>query len=125
MDFNKFIEKYFDPNDDTGFNEIIFEREARHKAIKERLKKYYLSEKEINSAFEIIINAEMEIEKEKRKFNKKNYNQQDLFKLQKKLFEIQVKMKKDFDEKVNSLLKKKYEQAKKIKEELDKKNPYK
>ena len=67
MDFNKFIEKYFDPNDDTGFNEIIFEREARHKAIKERLKKYYLSEKEINSAFEIIINAEMEIEKEKRK----------------------------------------------------------
>ncbi len=125
MDFNKFIEKYFDPNDDTGFNEIIFEREARHKAIKERLKKYYLSEKEINSAFEIIINAEIEIEKEKRKFNKKNYNQQDLFKLQKKLFEIQVKMKKDFDEKVNSLLKKKYEQAKKIKEELDKKNPYK
>ena len=108
MDFNKFIEKYFDPDDDSGFNEIIFEREARHNAIKKRLKRYYLSEKEINSAMEIIINAEIEMEKEKRKFKKKDYNQQDLFKFQKKLFEIQVKMKKNFDEKVNNLLKKKY-----------------
>lgn len=124
MDFNKVVEKYFDPNDDSGFNEILFEREARHKKIKERLKKYYLSEEEINSIFEIIINAEMEIEKEKRKFKKEKYTQQDLFKLQKKLFEIQVKMKKDFDKKLNNLLKKKYEEAKKIKEELDKKNPY-
>ena len=47
MEFNKFIEKYFDPNDDSGFNEIIFQRQAKYKGIKERLKGYYLTDKEI------------------------------------------------------------------------------
>ena len=66
----------------------------------------------------------MEMENIKRKFNAKKYTEKELFKLRKNLLEIQVKMKKDFDESLNKVLKKKYEEAKKIKEELDKKNPY-
>ena len=124
MDFDKFIEKYFDPDDDSGFNEILFQRQSQHKAIEKRLKGYYLSEKEIDKLMEIIIKAEMEMENIKRKFNAKKYTEQELFKLRKNLLEIQVKMKKDFDESLNKVLKKKYEEAKKIKEELDKKNPY-
>lgn len=124
MDFDKFIEKYFDPDDDSGFNEILFQRQSQHKAIEKRLKGYYLSDKEINKLMEIIIKAEMEMENIKRKFNAKKYTEKELFKLRKNLLEIQVKMKKDFDESLNKVLKKKYEEAKKIKEELDKKNPY-
>lgn len=124
MDFDKFIEKYFDPDDDSGFNEILFQRQSQHKAIEKRLKGYYLSEKEIDKLMEIIIKAEMEMENIKRKFNAKKYTEKELFKLRKNLLEIQVKMKKDFDESLNKILKKKYEEAKKIKEELDKKNPY-
>lgn len=124
MDFDKFIEKYFDPDDDSGFNEILFQRQSQHKAIEKRLKGYYLSEKEIDKLMEIIIKAEMEMENIKRKFNAKKYTEKELFKLRKNLLEIQVKMKKDFDESLNKVLKKKYEEAKKIKEELDKKNPY-
>ena len=117
MDFDKFIEKYFDPDDDSGFNEILFQRQSQHKAIEKRLKGYYLSEKEIDKLMEIIIKAEMEMENIKRKFNAKKYTEKELFKLRKNLLEIQVKMKKDFDESLNKVLKKKYE-------ELDKKNPY-
>lgn len=124
MNFDKFIEKYFDPDDDSGFNEILFQRQSQHKAIEKRLKGYYLSEKEIDKLMEIIIKAEMEMENIKRKFNTKKYTEKELFKLRKNLLEIQVKMKKDFDESLNKVLKKKYEEAKKIKEELDKKNPY-
>ncbi len=124
MDFEKFIEKYFDPDDDSGFNEILFQRQEQHKAIKERLKGYYFTDKEIDKIFDIIIKAEMEMEEKKRKFNAKKFTEKDLFLLRKSLMEIQVKMKKDFDESVSNLLKKKYEDAKKIKEELDKRNPY-
>ncbi len=124
MDFEKFIEKYFDPEDESGFNEILFQRQAQHKAIKERLKGYYLNDKEIDKLLEIIIKAEMEMEKKKRKFNAKKFTEKDLFLLRKSLMEIQVKMKKDFEESVSKLIKKKYEDAKKIKEQLDKKNPY-
>ena len=124
MNFDKFIEKYFDPNDDSGFNEILFQRQSQHKAIEKRLKGYYLTEKEISKLMEIIVKAEMEMENIKRKFNAKKYTEKELFKLRKNLLEIQVKMKKDFDESLSKVLKKKYEEAKKIKEELDKKNPY-
>ena len=31
MEFNKFIEKFFDENDDSGFNEIVFARQAKFK----------------------------------------------------------------------------------------------
>lgn len=124
MELNKFLEKYFDPNDDSGFNEMIFERQAKIKSLRERLKKYYLTEKELDNLFKIIEKAEMDIEKVKRGFKKKDYDKIDLFKFQKKILEIQVKMKSDFEEKLAKTIKEKYEKAKKIKADLDKKNPY-
>lgn len=124
MEYDKFIEKYFDPNDDSGFNELVFKRQEKLKALKVRLKKYYLTDKEIDDLFQIIIKAEIEMEQVKRKFNAKKYTEIDLVKFQNKLIDIQKKMKKDFDEKLNKTIKTKYEKAKKTMEELNKKNPY-
>ena len=121
---SKFLEKYFDPDDDSGFNEMIFQRQAKIKSLRERLKQYYLTEKELDDLFKIIEKAEMDIEKVKRGFKKKEYDRLDLFKFQKKILEIQVKMKNDFEEKLQKTIKDKYEKAKKIKAEYDSKNPY-
>lgn len=119
MEFNKFIEKYFDPNDDSGFNEIIFQRQAKYKGIKERLKGYYLTDKEIEELFKIITKAEMDMEAVKRKFNGEKYKAKDLVAFEKKLIDIQNKMKTDFDNKLNKILKEKYEKAKKLKAKFD------
>jgi hypothetical protein len=119
MEFNKFIEKYFDPNDDSGFNEIIFQRQAKYKGIKERLKGYYLTDKEIEELFKIITKAEMDMEAIKRKFNGEKYKAKDLVAFEKKLIDIQNKMKTDFDNKLNKILKEKYEKAKKLKAKFD------
>lgn len=119
MEFNKFIEKYFDPNDDSGFNEIIFQRQAKYKGIKERLKGYYLTDKEIEELFKIITKAEMDMEAIKRKFNGEKYKAKDLVAFEKKLIDIQKKMKEDFDNKLNKILKEKYEKAKKLKAKFD------
>ena len=124
MEMDKFLEKYFDPNDDSGFNEVIFQRREKMKSLRERLKKYYLTDKELDNLFKIIEKAEMDIEKVKRSLKTKNINQLDLLKFQKKIFEIQLKMKNDFEEKLQKTIKEKYEKAKKYKAELDKKNPY-
>ena len=43
MDYNKFVDKYFDENDETGFNDVLFERQKHLAALRERLKKYYLT----------------------------------------------------------------------------------
>ena len=119
MEFNKFIEKYFDPNDDSGFNEIIFQRQAKYKGIKERLKGYYLTDTEIEELFKIITKAEMDMEAIKRKFNGEKYKAKDLVAFEKKLIDIQKKMKEDFDNKLNKILKEKYEKAKKLKAKFD------
>ncbi len=124
MEYDKFIEKYFDPDDDSGFNELVFKRQEKLKALKIRLKKYYLTDNEIDDLFQIIIKAEIEMEQVKRKFNARKYTEMDLVKFQNKLIDIQKKMKKDFDEKLNKTIKTKYEKAKKTMEELNKKNPY-
>ena len=124
MEFNKFIEKFFDENDDSGFNEVVFARQAKFKQIKERLKGYYLTDKEIDKVFEIITQAEIDIENIKRKFNSKKYTEEDLNNFNKKLIDRQNKMKEDFDKAVGKIIKEKYEKAKKIKAEMDKKNPY-
>lgn len=121
MQFNKFIEKYFDPDDtQSGFNELVFERQARLKKLRERLKKYYLTEEELDKLFVIIENAEIEIEKIKRGFKKKNYTADDLDKFQDRIIAVQEKMKVDFEKKLTKMLKEKYEKAKKIKEKIDK-----
>lgn len=124
MDYDKFIEKYFDPDDDSGFNEIVFKRQEKLKALKVRLKKYYLTDREIDDLFQIIIKAEIDMEQVKRKFNSRKYTEMDLIKFQNKLIDIQKKMKQDFDEKLNKTIKTKYEKAKKTMDELNKKNPY-
>lgn len=53
------------------------------------------------------------MEKVKRAFNSKKYTEKDLINFQNKLVDIQNKMKLHFDEKLNKMLKEKYENAKK------------
>lgn len=124
MEFNKFLEKFFDENDNSGFNEVVFARQAKFKQIRERLKGYYLTDEEIEKLFEIITNAEIDMENIKRKFNANEYTKEDLVEFEKKLIEVQNKMKEDFDKLLMKMIKDKYEKAKKIKAEMDKKNPY-
>ena len=114
MDYNKFVEKYFDDNDESGFNDVLFERQKRLAALRERLKKYYLHDDEIDKLFEIIMNSEIKMEEVKRSFKTKNYTPEDLAKFEQKLLDIQNKMKEDFDKALNATLKAKYENAKKI-----------
>ncbi len=124
MEFNKFLERFFDENDDSGFNEVVFARQAKFKQIRERLKGYYLTDNEIEKLFEIITNAEIDMENIKRKFNANEYTKEDLVEFEKKLIDVQNKMKEDFDKLLMKMIKEKYEKAKKIKAEMDKKNPY-
>lgn len=121
MEYNKFIDKYFDPDNKMGFNEVLFKRQEKINALRERLKQYYLTDEELDHLFKIIEQAEMDMEKVKRKFNGKNYDHVDMMRLQKDLVLIQKKMKDDFEKKLSETIKAKYEKAKKIKEELDKK----
>lgn len=120
MEYNKFIDKYFDPENKMGFNEVLFARQEKLNALRERLKQYYLTDEELNVLFKIIEQAEMDMEKVKRKFNGKNYDHVDMMRLQKDLVQIQKKMKDDFEKKLSETIKAKYEKAKKIKEEMDK-----
>ena len=120
MDYNKFVEKYFDENDETGFNDVLFERQKHLASLRERLKKYYLTDDEIDKLFEIIINAEIKMEEVKRGFKTKNYTPEDLSKFEQKILDIQNKMKEDFDKALNKTLKAKYERAKKILKEQEK-----
>jgi len=122
MEENKFLKKYFDESDESGFKEVVFERQKHLDALKERLKKYYLTDEEINKLFRIIEDAEIEMEKVKRSFKPKEYTQENLSKFQKKLFDIQTRMKYDFEKKLNKTIKDKYMKAKKIVEKNEKKN---
>ena len=124
MEINKFIEKFYDPEKDDGLSGIIFKREAKKNQIRARLKEYRLTDKEIDEAIDIIVKAEIEMEKVKRKYKGDNYSVEELSKFRKKLLDIQEKMQKDFDAKVTKLLKEKYEKAKKILEAEKKKNPF-
>lgn len=120
MEYNSFVDKFFDPEDKQGFNKVIFERQNKLKALKERLKQYYLNDNELDILFKIIERAEFDMEKVKKKFPK-NYETTDMMRLQKDLVMIQKKMKEDFEKKLSEMLKAKYDRAKKIKEELDRK----
>ena len=124
MEINKFIEKFYDPENDDGLTGIIFKREAKKNQIRTRLKEYRLSDEEIEQAIDIIVKAEIEMEKVKRKYKGDDYSVEELSKFRKKLLEIQEKMHKDFDTKVSKLLKAKYEKAKKILAEQEKKNQH-
>ncbi len=124
MSYDKFIEKYFDPENDDGFNEVVFQRNERKTGLRKRLEKYKLDEKEIDELFKIIVNAELEMEKIKRKYKGDDYTVGQLNDFRKKMEDVQQKMQKDFEKKLAETLKKKFEKAKKIVDEYNKKNPF-
>lgn len=124
MSYDKFIEKFFDPDNDDGFNEVVFQRNEKKKALRERLKKYRLDEKELDDLFKIIVDAEIAMEKVKRKYKGDDYTVAELNKFKKQMTELQEKMKKDFEKKLADTLQKKFEKAKKFMEEYNKKNPF-
>lgn len=124
MSYDKFIEKFFDPDNDDGFNEVVFQRNEKKKALRERLKKYRLDEKELDDLFKIIVDAEIAMEKVKRKYKGDDYTVAELNKFKKQMTELQEKMKKDFEKKLADTLQKKFDKAKKFMEEYNKKNPF-
>lgn len=121
---DKFIEKYFDPDNDDGFNEVIFQRNEKKIGLKKRLKKYKLDEKEIDDLFKIIVNAEFEMEKIKRSYKGDDYTIEQLNKFKERMTTVQEKMQKDFEKKLAETLKRKFEKAKKMVDEYNKKNPF-
>ena len=124
MTYDKFIEKFFDPENDDGFNEVVFQRNEKKKALRERLKKYKLDDKELDDLFKIIVDAEIVMEKIKRKYKGDDYTVAELNKFKKQMTEVQEKMQKDFEKKLADTLQKKFEKAKKFMEEYNKKNPF-
>lgn len=116
MDEEKLFKKFYkDENAKEAFDEMYAERQKHKDALRERLKKYALTEKELDNLFKIITKAEIEIEelKSKQKF-KENYTREELDKFGFKIFEIQHKMRTEFDEKLKKIINKKIEDAKKI-----------
>ena len=124
MTYDKFIEKFFDPENDDGFNEVVFQRNEKKKALRERLKKYKLDDKELDDLFKIIVDAEIVMEKIKRKYKGDDYTVAELNKFKKQMKDVQEKMQKDFEKKLADTLQKKFEKAKKFMEEYNKKNPF-
>ncbi len=124
MTYDKLIEKYFDPENDDGFNEVVFQRNEKKIGLKKRLQKYKIDEKEIDILFKIIVNAELEMEKVKRKYKGDDYTVGELNKFKKQMTDIQEKMKNDFEKKLAEILKKKFEKAKKIVDAYNKNNPF-
>ena len=121
---DKFIEKYFDPDNEDGFNEVIFQRNEKKIGLKKRLKKYKLDEKEIDDLFKIIVNAEFEMEKIKRSYKGDDYTIEQLNKFKERMTTVQEKMQKDFEKKLAETLKRKFEKAKQMVDEYNKKNPF-
>lgn len=121
---DKFIEKYFDPDNEDGFNEVIFQRNEKKIGLKKRLKKYKLDEKEIDDLFKIIVNAEFEMEKIKRSYKGDDYTIEQLNKFKERMTTVQEKMQKDFEKKLAETLKRKFEKAKKMVDEYNKQNPF-
>ena len=125
MEFNKFVEKYFDPDDKDGFNEVLFARQAKIAQARERIKQQYLfDEDELDELFKVVEKGQFEIEKVKRSFKNKDYVKLGMNKIVAKISEAQQKMQKEFEDKLAQMIKAKYEKYKKIKEDMDKQNPF-
>ena len=116
-----FSNKYYDSNDESGLNQVIKQRQQKLSSLRERLQKYYLEDDEIDKLFKIIIDAEIKMEKIKASTDFKKATSKDLLAFQKRLIDIQNKMKEEFDSKLNKTLKTKFEKAKKY---LDKKKKF-
>lgn len=125
MEFNKFVEKYFDPDDKDGFNEVIFARQAKIAQARERIKKqYHFDEDELDELFKVVEKGQFDVEKVRRSFKNEDYVKIGMVKIQAKIIEAEKKMQKEFEDKLAKMIKAKYMKYKKIKEELDKQNPF-
>lgn len=125
MEFNKFVEKYFDPDDKDGFNEVIFARQAKIAQARERIKKqYHFDEDELDELFKVVEKGQFDVEKVRRSFKNEDYVKIGMVKIQAKIIEAEKKMQKEFEDKLAKMIKAKYLKYKKIKEELDKQNPF-
>ncbi len=116
MSNEEFIERFYNPDDPNqeSFNEIVYERQIHKNALRQRIKKYYLSDDEIDNLFKIIDSAEIEIEKIKRNQDYTKCSREDLVKISKKIASIQEKMRADFESKLKIAVKKKAELIQKI-----------
>ena len=125
MEFNKFVEKYFDPDDKDGFNEVIFARQAKIAQARERIKKqYHFDEDELDELFKVVEKGQFDVEKVRRSFKNEDYVKIGMVKIQAKIIEAEKKMQKEFEDKLAKMIKAKYMKYKKIKEELDRQNPF-
>lgn len=118
MDENELFNKFYKDKDDKAkeaFDEMYAERKKHKDALRERLKKYALTEAELDDLFKIISKAEIKIEELKsQQTYKENYSAEELNKFGFKIFDIQHKMRKDFDAKLKKIVNKKIEDAKRI-----------
>ena len=110
--YNKF---YKGQPGEEAFLEMYQERQKHKDALRERLKKYHLSENELDELFKIVTKAEFQIEelKSKQKF-KETYTKEELDKFGFKILDIQMKMKNDFESRLSKIIKKKFELADEI-----------
>ncbi|MBQ4646131.1 MAG: hypothetical protein IJB79_02165 [Candidatus Gastranaerophilales bacterium] len=106
-ELSKLNKKKEEGANDWGFGEVLKERQKHKDALRERLLAQNFSEKEIEKLFKIISKAEEEMEEVKSKFDYKAKIRGSGVKLHNDLIEIQNKMKKDFDEEFNQMLKNK------------------
>ena len=107
--------------DENLSKEVQLVREEHKAALRERLEKYRLSKEEIDNLFLIFTKAEEKIEKIQKNMNYKTAQHAELVEMVGKIEDVQNKMKEEFEEKLSKILKHKYEVAKKILEEINKK----
>ncbi len=89
-------------------------RQEHKDKLRERLKKYYLSDSEIDKLFIIIKKSEEKIEKIKYSIDYSKAGQEELFEMAEKIKKVQKNLKDNFEKELNKLLKNKYIKAKKF-----------
>lgn len=105
-EYSKLNKKEEDGND-WGFGEVLKERQKHKDALRKRLENQNFSENEIEKLFKIISKAELEMEEIKSKFNYKARIPGSGVKFQKDLYEIQMRMKDEFDKEFKRMLQEK------------------
>ncbi len=116
MGTNKLFNRYFDAakSGEDGFIKVLKKRAEMKHSLKKRLSRYYLTDNEIDTLFEIIENAELDIEKIKRdKKYSKDYTLENLEHMKERITKAQEKMRDDFNKKLRDMVKKKIDKAKK------------
>lgn len=122
MDSEEFVSKFYNPEDlkNAGFENVIYERQLHKDALRKRIKRYFLTDEEIDKLFKIIEKYEIDIEKIKRNHDYSKCSREDLVEISKKIVAIQEKMRDEFEKKLKIAVKNRMELVKKIQ-----KNKYK